>query len=50
MCLGSVEQAGHVIGWLTFHYLFPLLLLHRMPGVTFLTTGLMLVAASTIFG
>lgn len=50
VCLGSVEQAGHAIGWLTFYYLFPLLLLHRMPGVTFLATGLLLLVPSTIFG
>lgn len=50
LCLGSVEQAGHVTGWLTFHYLFPLLLRHRMPGVAFLATGFLLLVPSTIFG
>ncbi|XP_045101576.1 uncharacterized protein LOC123498491 isoform X3 [Portunus trituberculatus] len=50
MCLCTIEQLGLTTGLLTSHYIFPLLLRCKMPGVTFITTGLLVTVPSVILG
>ncbi|KAK8377748.1 hypothetical protein O3P69_014008 [Scylla paramamosain] len=50
MCLCTIEQLGMITGLLTFHYIFPLMLRCKMPGVTFISTGLLVTVPSVILG